>query len=159
MDSNFHQTSCCNNFRANLWRPHTCTNCYKSKTLHSNSTAENTSTVKSKRLLKKLAAPARSKKELWQVGSKKELWQVSQSTTTVSVTSAEVVQCVSVGEQWVDMPQRPHKNGPVVGVVKPYAVVHLDEDINGTKNGIAIIIIIIKYTITIFLKQMGAQYC
>ncbi len=114
MDSNLSKTALCHNFRANLWRPHTCTNCYRAKSLHSNKAGENT-TTKTKSLLKKLATPARSKKELRQVCQ--------------SINTKEVV-CVSEGE-WEDMPQRPHKNGPMVGVVKPYAVVELDEDNNG----------------------------
>lgn len=125
MDSNIQKATLCKNFRANLWRPHTCTNCYKSKALHFNNTGDTVKT--SKRLLKKLAAPTRSKKELRQVAQ------------TVSSSGVEVV-CVSEGE-WEDMPQRPHKSGPMVGVVKPYAVVELDEDSNGTK--------IIKFVIAI----------
>ncbi len=103
--------SSCQNFRANLWRPHTCTNCYKPKILHSG-TGES---ITAKSFLKKLAGPTRP--------SKKELRQIS------SVATLDQVK-VSTGE-WEEMPERSHRISPMVGVVKPYAVVDIDEDNDG----------------------------
>ena len=39
---------------------------------------------------------------------------------------------MSTGE-WEEMPERSHRISPMVGVVKPYAVVDIDEDSDGEK--------------------------
>ena len=108
MDSSVPKVSC-RNFRANLWRPHTCTNCYKSKSLHQ---LQQTEPTPSKSLFKKLTSSPKAKK--------KELRQVASIATLSGDRERR--------SEWEDMPQRSHKNGPMVGVVKPYAVVDIDED-------------------------------
>ena len=108
MDSAVTKVSC-RNFRANIWRPHTCTNCYKSKSLHQ---LQQTEPTPSKSLFKKLTSSPKTKK--------KELRQVASIATLSGDREGR--------SKWADMPQRSHKNGPMVGVVKPYAVVDIDED-------------------------------
>ena len=148
MDST--QTKACQSFRANLWRPHTCTNCYRSKSLHRPLNPSDSLVISnpspSKGLLSNfkkisLSSPTKDtksgKKQLRQVASVSALESHKHSNKTEwSGPSDQSVKIDSVQNNNANMPQRSLHTGPMVGVVKPYAVVEIDKDStqNDTSN-------------------------
>lgn len=134
-------TKACQTFRANIWRPHTCTNCYKSKSLHHLLTSSELSNSliisnpsSAKGLLSNfkkisLSSPTKDsksgKKQLYQVASISALESHKQSNKT---EWGEREDSVFVENNNATMPQRSLHTGPMVGVVKPYAVVDIDND-------------------------------
>lgn len=126
----------CKNFVANLWRPNTCTNCYRSKSLHRrNIDQHQPSSISCRKVIgsrnNKLSALGTSNSKGDNSG-KAHLSQVS------SIRALEGHKISRTGEWGSPTPGdglldvapklRPLVTGPMIGIVRPYAIVDIDNE-------------------------------